>query len=249
MKSDTEIKKDKTEFRESHPDELAPESRKERQKKEWMEWMKSDTAEQKKQENLAREHDLVVIPIAWRGRHDMLEITKAAEDIKACVAQQGVDAWIDSRRQYSPGQKFAHWEHKGVMLRVEVGPDDLKAGVCRVCRAKTPGDYKTVERKRVKLPPGGARALLLALKEMGLSQIEIDRREGDSADEEEAADAAAAVAANPKKAAPAKIKAEKAAPGGGAAGADELDGNWAPRTASVAAQAKKEGKKMKKQKT
>merc|ERR1740121_1784606 len=216
MKSDTEIKKDKTEFRESHPDELAPESRKERQKKEWMEWMKSDTAEQKKQDNLEHKHDLVVIPIAWRGRHDKLDVEKAAEDVKACVAQQGVDVWIDSRRQYTPGQKFAHWEHRGVMLRVEIGPEDLKKGQCRVCLAKSPGDYKSVQKRNVRMPPAGARQLLLLLKEWGLSKIPIEKREGDDeeADEEQASLSA--------KKAPSKAAAEEG-------DEDDVAGNWAPR--------------------
>jgi len=135
--------------------------------------------------NKLRQHELVIVPVLWRGRHDAKEVLTAAEDVKAAIAQQGVDVWIDSRRHYTPGQKLAHWEHRGVMLRIEIGPEDLKAGVCRVCLAKAPGEYKTVERKKVRLPPSGTRKLLLALKEFGMSKIDIERRKGDSDDEEE----------------------------------------------------------------
>jgi len=149
-----------------------------------------EDAARKRKEHLQKQHDLVIIPIVWRGRHDKLDVLKAAEDIKACLSQQGLDVWLDGRRHLTPGQKFAHWEHRGVLLRVEIGPEDLKAGVCRVCLAQTPGDYQSVQRKRVGLPPAGTRSLLLRLKEWGLEQLEIERRDGDS--EEEAPEVAQA---------------------------------------------------------
>lgn len=170
----------------------------------------------------------------------MLDVLSAAEDVKALVAQQGVDAWVDSRRHYKPGQKFAHWEFRGVMLRVEVGPEDLAAGVCRVCRSTTPGDYLTVEKKRVKLPPAGGRSLLLALKEWGLTQIEVERRDGDSAEEEDAADGVVErVAVKPPKG-----KVIAASTGSKEADEDEdLAGNWAPRVAQKAEKKFKHGAK------
>ncbi|CAE8652286.1 unnamed protein product, partial [Polarella glacialis] len=161
----------------------------------------------------------------------------AAEDIKAVVAQQGVDVWVDARRHYTPGQKFAHWEHRGVMLRIEIGPEDLEAGVCRLCLAKTPGEYKTVERKRARLPPAGTRSLLLALKEFGgLKQIEVERRDGDSADEEEAEEAAKDVAAGMKVASKEQNADEEEDA--------EVQGNWAPKRVAEKG-AKKSGKKAK----
>ncbi|CAK8998224.1 unnamed protein product [Durusdinium trenchii] len=166
-------------------------------------------AAKRRKEHLQRQHDLVIIPVVWRGRHDKLDVLKAAEDIKACLSQQGLDVWLDSRRHLTPGQKFAHWEHRGVLLRVEVGPDDLKAGVCQVCLAHTPGDYQSVEKKRVRLPPAGTRALLLRLKEWGVD-LEIDRRSGDSEDEAEAE-------AVPR---PTKGEAELLS---------DVQGNWSPR--------------------
>merc|ERR1712032_277978 len=119
-----------------------------------------------------------------------------------CISQQGVDAWIDSRRHLTPGQKFAHWEFRGVMTRVEIGPEDFAKGVCMVCKAKEAGDYKSVEKRKVRLPPAGNRALLLALKEFGMSKIDIERREGDSADEGDEAGA-------PQSSAAAKVSAKK----------------------------------------
>jgi len=166
--------------------------------------------DEKKKEALEHKHDVVVIPVIWRGRHDHQEIEKAAAEIKACLSQQGLDVWVDSRRQYTPGQKFAHWEFRGVMLRVEIGPEDYQAGMMQVCRAKEAGDYKSVEKRRLRLPPRGTRRVLLTLKEWGLTQIDIEKREADDDSDEDA----------PATSADDKSKKREA---------DDLGGNWEPR--------------------
>uniref|UniRef100_A0A6Q2XNK5 Bifunctional glutamate/proline--tRNA ligase n=1 Tax=Esox lucius TaxID=8010 RepID=A0A6Q2XNK5_ESOLU len=43
----------------------------------------------------------------------------------------------DLRDNYSPGWKFNHWELKGVPIRLEVGPKDLKQGQCVAVRRDT----------------------------------------------------------------------------------------------------------------
>jgi len=230
-KPEAEVRRAKQELQAKFGDLKKPNSKKEEKKKKWQEWLESSTGKEKQQEAKEYKHDLVVIPVVWRGRHDRLDVQKAAEDIKALVAQQGADVWVDSRRQYTPGQKFAHWEHRGVMLRIEVGPEDLEKGLCRVCKAKEPGEYKSVERKKVRLPPDGARKLLLTLKEWGLDMIQLQRlpRDDEEADEDEEELAAEAMAKQKEK----------------AAGGDEdedVGGNWAPR---MAAKAEKENKAAK----
>ncbi|CAE7942455.1 proS [Symbiodinium necroappetens] len=177
-KSKAEIKSATHELKAQHGAVSKSKSLKSSKKQKW----EANAAERRKT-HLQRQHDLVVIPVVWRGRHDKLDVLQAAENVKACLAQQGLDVWLDSRRHLTPGQKFSHWEHRGVMLRVEIGPQDLQAQVCQVCKAKTAGDYQSVERKQVPLPPAGARSLLLRLKEWGLSQLDVERRDGDSEDE------------------------------------------------------------------
>mmetsp|Transcript_58952 Transcript_58952/g.166250 ORF Transcript_58952/g.166250 Transcript_58952/m.166250 type:complete len:328 (+) Transcript_58952:125-1108(+) len=220
-KTEKEIKDAKKALKAKDPAPAAPEAGKNK-KERTEDWYKSEEGKQERQANLQTKHDLVVIPIVWRGRHDKLDVEKVAEDIKACVAQQGVDVWLDARRHLTPGQKFAHWEYRGVMLRIEVGPDDVKAGVCRVCLAKTPGDYKSVERKRVQLPPQGTRKLLLTLKEWGLSNLEVKRRKGESEGEDEDG-----------------TQQEVAAPASVAA--DDVEGNWTPRAPAGKAAKQKDG--------
>lgn len=220
-KSEAEIGAAKAELKRKAGPVFKPDGHRAKKAQAWKEKMRevqqSEEGKADRKAKLQKEHDLVVIPVIWRGRHDHWEVLRAAEDIKALVAQHNVDVWLDSRRHYSPGQKFAHWEYRGVMLRVEVGPEDLKAGVCRVCKATTPGDHRSVQRKTVRLPPKGARTLLVTLKEWGLPGIEVERRKGDSDDEAELGDQ------------PVSTKDEVAASAAGRKVADEdLEGNWEP---------------------
>eukprot|EP00747_Dinoflagellata_sp_TGD_P197297 gnl/TRDRNA2_/TRDRNA2_68500_c0_seq1.p1 gnl/TRDRNA2_/TRDRNA2_68500_c0~~gnl/TRDRNA2_/TRDRNA2_68500_c0_seq1.p1 ORF type:complete len:388 (+),score=136.65 gnl/TRDRNA2_/TRDRNA2_68500_c0_seq1:57-1220(+) len=238
-KSKSEIEEAKRELKHKFGPLQKPDSRQAVNAAAWKAWVSteekqgSDVRKEDRKEKLEIKHDVAIIPIVWRGRHDKDDIHQAAADVKALLMQQGVDAWVDSRREYTPGQKFAHWEHRGVLLRVEVGPEDVKAGVCRVCRASTPGDYQSVERKRVRLPPGGGRALLLKLKEWGLSKIEITRRPGDSEDEEENGELPAKKPAVAEKKNISKATADAL---------EDVEGNWAPREAAGAGAKKKKKK-------
>lgn len=232
---DKEIAKAKLELKKKVGSFSNPEGRREKKKQAWLEWVNSaevqEHTKKQKEENKERQHDLVIIPVTWRGRHDKLDVQKAAEDVKACVAQQGVDAWIDSRRQFTPGQKFAHWEFRGVMLRVEVGPEDVEKGLCRVCKATTPGDYQSVQKKSVRLPPGGGRKLLLTLKEWGLDKIEVERQEGEEDDDSEDEPVVY------------KPKGQKKADPAEAVEVDDLMGNWAPKNPEAENKAKKTNKR------
>lgn len=192
---------------------------------------KTEEIEDKRKEGLEHVHDLVVIPVIWRGRHDQQEIEKAANDVKAFLSQQGLDVWVDSRRQYTPGQKFAHWEFRGVMLRIEIGPEDFLAGKLRLCRAKEAGDYKSVEKKTLWLPPRGSRRLLLALKDMGVSKLDrIERRPGDDDSDQE--DAQPLPMSDLAKSAQKVADNER----------EDVGGNWAPREADPDAKKKKKRK-------
>jgi len=132
---------------------------------------------------LGAKHDIVVIPICWRGRHDHLKIVNAAQEVKDLLTQQGLDAWLDTRRQYTPGQKFAYWEHLGLKCRIEIGPEDLENMQCKVCKHGDPGDYQAVVKVAVPLPPQGNKRLLVQLKRFGMEKLETIR-DTESDDEE-----------------------------------------------------------------
>ena len=73
----------------------------------------------------------------------------AAAQAQAALRAVGVKCDTDTTHKLTPGQKFRHWEEKGVMVRVEIGPQEAEAGVCLLAHCKTAGEV--AEKKRVKL--------------------------------------------------------------------------------------------------
>lgn len=53
-------------------------------------------------------------------------VLDACQDAATVLKKAGVRVKADLREGYTPGWKFAHWEQKGVPLRLEIGPADLK---------------------------------------------------------------------------------------------------------------------------
>lgn len=68
----------------------------------------------------------VIVPILFeKTKKDVLA---AAEKVQYSLEEAGVRSHLDSRDAYSPGYKFNEWELKGVPLRIEIGPRDMKNG-------------------------------------------------------------------------------------------------------------------------
>lgn len=55
------------------------------------------------------------------------ELFKSCRSLQATLKSANVRVDGDYRDNYSPGWKFNHWELKGVPIRIEIGPKDLKA--------------------------------------------------------------------------------------------------------------------------
>jgi prolyl-tRNA synthetase len=68
---------------------------------------------------------VVVVPIPFKEA-DPTAITAKAKEVAAKLTQQGLTVYVDDRGEYTPGWKFNQWELKGVPLRIEIGPRDLK---------------------------------------------------------------------------------------------------------------------------
>ncbi len=67
----------------------------------------------------------VIIPI-WRKDEEMVEVVAAAEKIAAQLRPIVGPIHVDKRDNMRPGWKYGEWERKGVPLRLEIGPRDLK---------------------------------------------------------------------------------------------------------------------------
>ncbi len=68
---------------------------------------------------------VVVVPIPFKGAEPAVIAAKAKEYF-ALLKQKGLVVVLDEREEYTPGWKFNHWELKGVPVRIEIGPRDLK---------------------------------------------------------------------------------------------------------------------------
>jgi prolyl-tRNA synthetase len=78
---------------------------------------------------------VMVVPISiGNWRESVLPVAQAAVDGLRAV---GVRAAIDAREEATPGWKFAEYEMRGVPLRIEIGPRDVKSGQAVLVRRDT----------------------------------------------------------------------------------------------------------------
>lgn len=80
------------------------------------------------------EVQVVIVPIApVKERANVLaEVGKVAGELGEVARVR-----VDDREEHSPGWKFNEWELKGVPVRLEIGPRDLKAGQAILVRRDT----------------------------------------------------------------------------------------------------------------
>lgn len=79
---------------------------------------------------------VVIVPITYKAA-DSATILKKAKEILEKLKAKGVRVVLDDRAEYTPGWKFNEWELKGVPLRIEIGPRDLKQEQVTLARRDT----------------------------------------------------------------------------------------------------------------
>ena len=80
----------------------------------------------------------VVIPI-YRKDTGREAIVTRAHQAAAALHNAGVTVEVDDREGFTPGNKFFHWEQRGIPVTIELGPRDLEQGVVVVKRRDTGG--------------------------------------------------------------------------------------------------------------
>ncbi len=78
---------------------------------------------------------VVIVPIAMGNWKE--NILPICEKIKDQLSQAGCRVHLDSREEFTPGWKFSEWEMRGVPLRLEVGPREIKENRCLAARRDT----------------------------------------------------------------------------------------------------------------
>jgi prolyl-tRNA synthetase len=79
---------------------------------------------------------VVVVPIAKASQRD--EVLGFCSQLEQELLAAGVRVKVDDRDGMKPGAKYYEWERKGVPLRMEVGPRDVKQGQA-FCKKRTGG--------------------------------------------------------------------------------------------------------------
>ncbi|MFH2007182.1 MAG: proline--tRNA ligase [bacterium] len=69
----------------------------------------------------------VVVPI-YRKEHEREPVLAACHQVRGELVGAGLTVELDDREGIKPGQKYYHWEARGVPVRVEIGPRDLEKG-------------------------------------------------------------------------------------------------------------------------
>ena len=87
----------------------------------------------------AAPHQVVVVPIP--GGDDGL--AEATDGLAATLRGAGVRVRVDDREHQRPGAKYAEWELRGVPLRAELGPGEVRSGQVTLVRRDT-GERETV---------------------------------------------------------------------------------------------------------
>ena len=75
---------------------------------------------------------IVPIPKGKGGGDD--EVMEAAKSLFSLLRAAGLRVKLDAREGMRPGAKFADWEMRGVPVRIELGSNDLAAGVATLVR-------------------------------------------------------------------------------------------------------------------
>lgn len=69
---------------------------------------------------------VIIVPIVGKSQEENDEVTRTYHTMVHALRQRGIRVDVDARQHLRPGAKYFEWERKGVPLRLEIGPRDLK---------------------------------------------------------------------------------------------------------------------------
>ncbi len=81
---------------------------------------------------------VVIVPI-WRKNKEKEQVYPMAQKLFEELKRAGIRVKLDDRDHLTPGFKFNDWEMKGVPIRIEIGPRDVKKNAVVISRRHRPG--------------------------------------------------------------------------------------------------------------
>jgi prolyl-tRNA synthetase len=91
---------------------------------------------------------IVIVPIPYKDADSSTILTEAKKLFEK-LRKAGIAVVLDDRAEYTPGWKFNEWELKGVPIRIEIGPRDLKQKQLTIVRRDTSKRVSIKEDKAV----------------------------------------------------------------------------------------------------
>lgn len=84
---------------------------------------------------------VVIVPLGIKANtpeEDRVLLVEESKKYEQSLKKAGVRVFLDDDNANSPGWKFNHWEMKGVPLRLELGPMDIKKGEFVMAKRNVP---------------------------------------------------------------------------------------------------------------
>lgn len=94
---------------------------------------------------------IVIIPISlgnWKQ-----EVLPKAQELEQELKKEGWRVKLDAREEFTPGWKFSEYELRGIPLRIEIGPRDIKNNQAIVVRRDTMAkESVSLDSLKIKIP-------------------------------------------------------------------------------------------------
>jgi prolyl-tRNA synthetase len=78
---------------------------------------------------------VVVVPVPYKGMEEQINTT--CRDVAARLEEANLSVELDTRADLTPGSKFYHWELRGIPIRIEIGPQEVKNNEATIVRRDT----------------------------------------------------------------------------------------------------------------
>ncbi|VVB65358.1 Proline--tRNA ligase [Candidatus Gugararchaeum adminiculabundum] len=112
----------------------------------------------------------IIIPIPGKEEKESAAVDAKAKEVKAKLEGAGIRVHLDCSEK-RPGEKYYHWEMKGVPLRIEIGPRDI-ANKKVMLALRTGGKKPIDESKLVEATRDAFAEILKTLEEKAKKELE-----------------------------------------------------------------------------
>ncbi len=80
---------------------------------------------------------VLIVPIPAGSEESKAEVLSQVSTLEGMLREGGLRVFVDRRDDVTPGEKFNIWDLKGVPLRLDVGPREVRGGYVTVYRRDT----------------------------------------------------------------------------------------------------------------